>query len=138
MKDTVLELALILKDHGHEVDAFCDEQNRISFNWSEILEIMKTENIDVSKTDAIDMMQHWRVQKAFREDKKMIDWADAVIMLMPCGRSAHLEAGYAAGSSKKLYILGGFKPGEFETMYGFANKMYYYTEIDLLLSELTN
>lgn len=135
-KETVLKMAELLKSKGHAVDAFCDEENRISFNWSELTTIMAKEGWNVKELDAKDMMKHERVQEAFQEDKKYIDWSDAVIMLMPCGRSAHLEAGYAVGSGKKLYIVGGFKKGEFETMYGFANGMYYYTQTPILLKAL--
>lgn len=134
MKDTVMVLANILRNDGHNVDSFCDDTAvRISFNWSELTEIMKKEGVDISQLDAIEMMKHWRVKEAFEEDKKWIDWADALIMLMPCGRSSHLEAGYAAGRGKKVYIIGGFEKGEFDTMYGFADGMYDHSEIlDLL------
>ena len=70
------------------------------------------------------MMKNLVVFKAFQEDRKMIDWADAVILILPSGRSSHLEAGYAVGRGKKLFILGGFERGEFETMYGFADGLY--------------
>jgi len=137
MKSTVLEMAKSLKCAGHEVDAFCDDSNgRVSFNWTELLDIMKDENTDITKLDAIDMMKHWRVKEAFQDDKRFIDWADALIMLMPCGRSSHLEAGYAAGKGKKLYIIGGFENGEFETMYGFADSMYHYEELPELMEIL--
>ena len=135
-KDAVLVMAKKLQLEGHVVDAFCDEIRRISFNWDELLDIMTREGNDLATLDAKEMMGHWRVRAAFEEDKKYLDWADAIIMLMPCGRSAHLEAGYAAGSGKLLYIVGGFEPGEFETMYGFATGMYYYKEIYELLAEL--
>jgi len=133
MKDIVLEFASVLRDEGHNVDSFCDSDRRISFNWSELIEIMKKEGLDISQLDAIEMIKHWRVIEAFKEDKKWIDWADGLIMLMPCGRSSHLEGGYAKGAGKKLYIVGGFKKGEFDTMYGFADGMYDYSEISYLL-----
>ena len=135
-KDAVLKMAKVLRDYGHEVDAFCDETARVSFNWSELLETMDLEGIDITEQDATTMLDHWRVQDAFTEDKQWLDWADAVIMLMPCGRSAHLEAGYAVGSGKKLYIVGGFEKGEFEVMYGFADGLFYYSRLLELLSTL--
>jgi len=139
MKEIVLTLADILRDEGHKVDAFCDSTNgRISFNWSELIKIMKTEGTDVSQIDAIEMMKHWRVKDAFEEDKKWINWADVLILVMPCGRSAHLEAGYAVGKGKKMYILGGFKKGEFDTMYGFADGMYDHTKTSELIEVLGN
>lgn len=137
MKDVVLSTSELLKTDGHEVDAFCSASGgRISFNWDELLDRMKKEGTDTTQLNAIDMMKHWRVKDAFEEDKKWIDWADALIMLMPCGRSSHLEAGYATGTGKKLYIVGGFETGEFDTMYGFADGMYDYAELPELLSIL--
>lgn len=44
-------------------------------------------------------------------------------MILPCGRSAHLEGGYAVGKGKALYILGHFPKGEFDVMYGFATAL---------------
>ena len=138
MASVVKDIADLLRKRGHEVDAFCDDENgkRVSFDWNELFDIMKDESIDISIEDAKTMMTHWRVKEAFKEDKKFIDWADVLIMLMPCGRSSHLEAGYAAGSGKRLYIIGGFEKGEFETMYGFADKMYYYEETHKMFNDL--
>ena len=45
-------------------------------------------------------------------DKKMIDAAFGVILLHPCGKSAHLELGYAIGSGKVAAIVR--ESGEFE------------------------
>jgi hypothetical protein len=33
-------------------------------------------------------------------DKAALDGADAVVLVLPCGRSAHLELGYACGSNR--------------------------------------
>ena len=32
--------------------------------------------------------------------------ADVCILLLPCGRSAHIEAGYMKGLGKTVYVLG--------------------------------
>jgi hypothetical protein len=32
-------------------------------------------------------------------------WADAFVMVLPCGRSAHLELGWACGKGKRTIIL---------------------------------
>ena len=110
------ELAEILRGWGHEVDCFCDTSTgRYVFHFSEIG--------DLAELDAINFLADKRSQKAFREDKKWLDWCECVVMLLPCGNSAHLEAGYAKGQNKKLIIFGEFKKGEFDVMYGFADKL---------------
>lgn len=107
--------AYTLREKGHEVDAFCDESSgRFVFHFSEIG--------DASQLNAVNFLADERSQKAFAEDKKWIDWADAVLLILPAGKSSHLEAGYAVGCGKKLIIWNDeFPKGEFDVMYGFAD-----------------
>ncbi|GAJ21405.1 unnamed protein product [marine sediment metagenome] len=129
----VLALAKRLEVEGFEVDAFCRATNkRYAFHWSEFVD----DEFDLTKYDAIDFLDDPKVQRAFKEDKKWLDWSDTVIMLMPCGRSSHIEAGYAKGQGKLLYIYGEFVKGEFDVMYGFANGLYRTTQLDGLIQEL--
>ena len=104
-----------LKKIGHEVDAFCnDSDGRYVFHFSEIG--------DPRTLDAISFLEDGRTQKAFKEDKKWIDWCDCVILILPAGKSSHLEAGYAKGKGKLLVIYQAMFPlGEFDVMYGFAD-----------------
>lgn len=122
MEVVAKDVARLLRDRGHEADCFCDTSTgRYVFHWSEL------GNLD--ELDAISFLQDERSQRAFQEDKKWIDWADAVMMLLPCGNSAHLEAGYAKGSGNKLYIIGEFPVGQFDVMYGFADALVRYEHI---------
>lgn len=41
----------------------------------------------------------------FRRDRAALDACDACVLVLPAGRSAHLEAGYAAGRGKTLIVL---------------------------------
>jgi hypothetical protein len=112
----VRQLAARLRDAGHTVDDFTDDsRGRYVFHYSELG--------GLEELDAISFLQHDQARRAFIEDKKMIDWADAIVLLLPAGRSAHLEAGYAKGTGKQLVIYqpGGFPAGEFDVMYGFAD-----------------
>lgn len=69
----------------------------------------------------------------FAFDKRNLERVDCVILLMPAGKSGHLELGYAAGLGKQTYIL--FPDGEperWDLMYKFANAVFFSEE------ELTN
>jgi len=106
---------------GHEVDAFVDDsKGRYVFHWSEMLD---SPDKSKSKLNAITFLKDKRSQKAFIEDKKWLDWCDICILILPSGRSAHLEAGYAKGQGKVLVIYSSieFPAGEFDVMYGFAD-----------------
>lgn len=58
-----------------------------------------------------------------------MQWADAFVLVMPCGRSAHLELGWVCGAKKKTYIL--FSDGEPELMYKLVD--YVVCSLDQLL-----
>lgn len=104
-----------LRYEGHEVDAFCDNsEGRFIFDYREI------DNPD--NLNAINFLLDHRSQKAFKEDKKWLDWADCCLLILPAGKSSHLEAGYVKGQGKQLVIWQSHYPeGEFDVMYGFAD-----------------
>lgn len=123
--DVALVMADLLRLDGHLVDCFCDEKSgRFVFDYREI--------DDCENLDAISFLEDARSQKAFEEDKKWLDWAEIVLMILPCGNSAHLEAGYARGCGKKVYIFGHFKKGSFDVMYGFADNLFRSEQLDEL------
>lgn len=41
----------------------------------------------------------------YLSDLRHMEWADTCILLLPCGRSAHLEAGYMKGRGKRVIIM---------------------------------
>jgi len=118
-KEIVRKLAEVLREQGHEVDDFTDDSpGRFVFSWTKITE-------DELKLNAKEFMQNEKAQRAFKEDKARIDWCNVLICILPCGLSAHMELGYAAGKGKKVILFApeGFEPGKWEVMYGFANVM---------------
>ena len=56
----------------------------------------------------------------FDFDKRHIDSADIVVMVMPSGKSAHLELGYSIGMGKEAHILFDKEPERFDLMYNFV------------------
>jgi hypothetical protein len=131
--DLVRNIAKYLEKHGFEVDAFCcSTDSRYSFHWSESVDTEEK----LLEYDALSFWGDERVRRAFREDKKWLDWADTVVMVMPCGRSSHLEGGYGKGQGKRLFMYGEFAKGEFDVMYGFADGLFRTNEIDKLMDAL--
>jgi hypothetical protein len=62
-------------------------------------------------------------QFGFKLDSDAVNWADTCVLVLPSGRSAHLEAGFMAGSGKELHI---FMPQkcEPELMYLWAKRIH--------------
>lgn len=79
-----------------------------------------------------------RAQQGFIGDYRGMEWADICVLLMPSGRSAHIEAGYMKGRGKRLIIhyekeeLNGFEP---DLMYLLADNITIgkYELLDVLL-----
>ena len=59
-------------------------------------------------------------QHVYQYDKKHLDEADAGVLVLPAGKSGHLEAGYLIGQGKPVYILLQREPERFDVMYNFA------------------
>ncbi len=53
--------------------------------------------------------------KGFLNDMRALQDCDCCVLVLPCGRSAHLELGYAIGAGKPTFIL--LAEGEPELMY---------------------
>lgn len=70
-------------------------------------------------------------QHAFALDKKHLDACDSVVLVLPAGKSGHLELGYAIGKGKRGYILMPGEPERFDLMYNFATKIF--TSVDELV-----
>ena len=67
-------------------------------------------------------------RNVFEFDKRHLDAADIAILLMPAGKSGHLELGYVIGSGKTGYVLFDKEPERWDVMYQFASGVFYDTE----------
>ena len=70
----------------------------------------------------------------FEFDKKHINRATDVVMIMPSGRSGHLELGYFLGKNRRGYILFDQEPTRIDVMYQFATDIFF--SFDELAEEL--
>jgi hypothetical protein len=50
------------------------------------------------------MLRHPVAAAGFNSDFNAMKWADTCVLVLPCGRSAHLEAGWMSGAGKKLVV----------------------------------
>lgn len=64
----------------------------------------------------------------FNFDKYHLDRSDAGVLVMPSGKSAHLEMGYLVGQGKPVYILFDKEPERFEVMHNFAADIFFSLE----------
>lgn len=112
--------------------AYYDWRDEEGFHWSEVF---GTESVDhwttpISPQQYINGMSHERAKAGFKRDMDHLRKAEALILVLECGKSAHLEAGWAAGAGKPtaLYITGNLRP---ELMYGMFGLIT--ADIDILM-----
>lgn len=67
--------------------------------------------------EMVRVLQHPVAQHGFNLDMTALKNCDACVLLLPCGRSAHLELGYATGAGKKTFVLLDDPISEPELMY---------------------
>lgn len=73
-------------------------------------------------------LQDHSAQHVFQFDKKFLDRADAAVLLMPAGKSGHLELGYMVGRGKPTAIVIPETPPRYDVMYNFAERVFVGTD----------
>lgn len=62
-------------------------------------------------------------QNTFRFDRTHLALCDAIVLVLPAGKSAHLELGWVLGLGKPGYILLPPDNDRFDVMYNFATQV---------------
>jgi len=53
----------------------------------------------------INNLSHPLAEAGYRADFGAMEWADTFVLVQPCGRSAHLELGWAVGQGKTTVMM---------------------------------
>jgi len=94
-------LVELLRGDGHEVYDFRNPPHSTGFQWKDIgLEAPFT-----AEQYRTAIVSHPRAAQGFGADFAAMRWADTGLLVLPCGRSAHLELGWMAGAGKRTIIL---------------------------------
>jgi hypothetical protein len=88
-----------LRSAGHEVHDFRDPRGY--FSWQQIDDGWKTWTGEQYRA----ALQHQAAQVGLQRDFGGMQWCDALVLLMPAGRSAALELGWAIGAGKRSVVL---------------------------------
>lgn len=123
------ELAKELRDRGHDVfdDWFAPGPHTDEY-WQEY-EKKRGRGF-------VEALNGAHATDVFEFDKRNLEKADTVILVAPCGKSGHLELGWALGRGKIGYVLLDGEPERYDVMYRFATKVF--TTKEELFEELTN
>lgn len=93
----------ILRNAGHEVYDFRNPPGGIEngFRWSEIDPDWDNWTAERYREG----LKHPLAKQGFNSDFDGMKWANVGVLLLPCGRSAHLELGWMAGAGKRTIVL---------------------------------
>ena len=79
-------------------------------------------------------LQGYAADHVFGFDRSHLDTSAAGVLVLPAGKSGHLELGYLLGQGKPGWILLDGEPDRYDVMYKFATGVYF--SVEELLSGL--
>jgi hypothetical protein len=100
-----------LRAEGYEVYDFKNPApDKAGFAWKDAGDVSNIANY-------LETLKHPVAQAGFKSDFEAMQWADTFVLLLPCGRSAHLEMGWATGRGLDTHIVLSQDQFEPELMY---------------------
>lgn len=108
-----------LRKMGHDTYDFKEDEGA-SFHWSEVGISSESEDI-YQYLQGIDTP---RAKAGFRSDMGALSICNLCVLLLPCGKSAHLELRYAIGAGKKTAIICESNRLQPELMYKMADRIF--------------
>ena len=95
------EVVQRLREAGHEVYDFRNPSSGDEgFKWSCISEDYMT----WTPQEYREQLEHPKAVRQFANDIEAMEDCDAGVLVLPCGRSAHTEAGWFAGRGKMTLV----------------------------------
>ena len=95
------EVVTRLREAGHQVYDFRNPPHGgAGFHWTDIDQNAPNWSFNEYKEG----LRHPLAERQFTADLEALAWADTCVLVLPCGRSAHTEAGWMAGARKKVIV----------------------------------
>jgi hypothetical protein len=90
-----------LRDASHQVYDFRNPAPDASgFEWSAVDPNWRSWSLDDFRRG----LRSDAARKGFAHDMRGLEWCDACVLVLPSGRSAHLEAGWCSGRGKRVFV----------------------------------
>ena len=113
------EVVRVLREQGHDVYDFRNPApDNQGFQWSQIDPDWLCWDPEKFRRALL----HPIAVDGFESDRDALEGCDICVLVLPAGRSSHLEAGYAIGERKPTIVFMP-EPCEPELMYSFARKI---------------
>lgn len=95
------EVVQALRHAGHEVYDFRNPPHGgTGFHWTDVDE----NALNWTFEQYAEGLHHPLAERQFAADLEALQQADTCVLVLPCGRSAHTEAGWMAGAGKRVIV----------------------------------
>jgi hypothetical protein len=85
---------------------FRNPEGGTGFSWREVSSTGQNfTTAGCSVDEYLRILEHPRAVEGFDADFAAMEKADTFVLVLPCGRSAHLELGWAVGAGKRTAVL---------------------------------
>lgn len=125
-RDSVIDLAHKIRSRGHSVYCFLEAAHAMH-------RIANAPEEDMKNFESLDWRNDPYVKEVFENDMNGQKNSDVFVMLLPAGKSCHIEAGVAYGIGKKCILIGEQK--EAESLYLIFDEIY--PSVDAFLKSLS-
>ena len=82
----------------------------------------------------VEALHGYAARNVYTFDRRHLDLSNAAVLVLPAGKSGHLELGYMLGCGKRGYVLFDKEPERYDVMYQFASGVF--TSFDGLVETL--
>lgn len=114
------EVVHLLRENGHLVYDFKNPADGVKgFSWSSI----DTEWKSWGPKELKAALKHPLAEEGHKQDQGAMDWANACVLLLPSGCSAHIEAAWCAGQGKPTVVYAPTTIREADLMYKTFDKV---------------
>ena len=97
------ETVYVYRDFG-ETDNHYTQKSKMAGIDSDLVKDMDENWQEWQPEEYIRNLTHPVAEKGFKADLDAMLWADTCVLVLPCGRSAHTEAGWFAGKGLKTIV----------------------------------
>lgn len=114
-RDNVLALTRQIRSKGYQVYCFLEAAHSAE-------RVQNDPDQDMTNFEQRDWRNDPYVKEVFENDMNAEKQSDVFVMLLPAGKSCHIEAGAAYGMGKKCILIGEQK--EAESLYSIFTEVY--------------
>lgn len=105
--DRYCEVVNRLRAEGHDVYDFRNPApGDVGFSWRQVPGAPEADHRKGwPAADVVRVLAQPRAQAGFKSDMDALEQSDVCVLVLPCGRSAHLELGWAVGAGRRTVVL---------------------------------